>query len=175
VAWDLEVSEGTRELTAFDLSGGGAKQLAARRVPVDEVSALDAALVASGHVVGSYDGHRTFVWRVTPDVVEVWSAAAKELEARDGMIVDSLGRRAPADSIAAIIGYVEDDFVDRGLKVIDRAGQRRTLCFELSPHASSDPTYSRSDLLSDSTWIPALGSALARWAGVPYRDEMMGG
>lgn len=171
-AWDLEVSGETRELTVFDLSGGGAKQLAARRVPVADVPALDAALVASGHVPGAYDGHRPFVWRVTPGAVEVWSEGAMELEARDGVIADSLGRRAPVDSIAAIVGYVEADYVDRGLKVLDHAGKRRTLCFELSPHAGSDPTYGRNDLLSDTTWIAALGSALARWAGVPFRDEL---
>ncbi len=172
-AWDLEVVDGSRELTVYDLSGGGARPLVMQRVALQDVTGVNARLVADGHATGAYDGHRAFVWRETPGMVEVWSATQRELHAQHGVIVDGLGRRHPVDTMAAMVGYVEIDRVDRGIKLLDVDGKRRTLCFELSAHAAADPTYGHHDLLNDTLWIAALGSALARWAGVPYRDEVL--
>ena len=38
--------------------------------------------------------------------------------------------------------------------------------------AANNFMYDRLDALFDTGWIPELGSALAEWAGVPFRDEL---
>jgi hypothetical protein len=75
-ARDLEARGGVRELTVYDLMGGGARQWTAQHVAVHDVAGLETTLQAGGHATGWYDGPRPFVWRVTPGMVEVSQLAA---------------------------------------------------------------------------------------------------
>jgi hypothetical protein len=124
---------------------------------------------ANGIPVGAYDGHQPFVWLVEPSQLTVWAPDKRVLEARGGALTTSSGLQVSAADMAAVIGYVEDDYVDRGLKIDTRDGERRTVLFDLSMAASGNPTYNRNDLLLDTRWIGVLGAELAKWGGVSYR------
>lgn len=170
LAWDLHPRGLERTLSVFDLAGGGATQVAWRCCPDADVAEVTRVLAARGFAVGTYDGHQPFVWHASPEAVTVWGPSARVIEARGDVLTCSLGRTLPVASIAAFAGYVDaEDHVDRGIKAELRDGSSVTVAYDLSLAASGNPTYNRNDLLSDSGWIPALGSELARWARVPYR------
>ncbi len=170
LAWDLHAQGVERTLSIFDLASGGATQIAWRLYPDADVAEVTRVLGARGFQIGTYDGHQPFVWQASPEAVTVWGPSARVLDARDEVLAYSLGRTLPAASIAAFVGYVDDeDYVDRGVKAELHDGSRVTVAYDLSAAASGNPTYNRNDLLSDSGWIGALGSDLARWARVPYR------
>lgn len=166
-AWDLHADEGRRELTVYDVTAG-AKPVTTLVYAEGEVAGVSALISARGVRVGHCDGDRPIVWVVTTRGVQAWNEDKLVVDARDGVLRDRLQREHPVASLKAIRGYVQPDYVDRGLIAERTDGTRPTLCYVLSPHAGSDPTYHRSDFLTDSAWIGALGSALAAWAGKPY-------
>jgi hypothetical protein len=168
-AWNVGDDGSTRTLSIFDLASGGVTQIAWREYPVNQIDAVSQTLSAQGIPIGAYDGHQPFVWLVEPSQLTVWGPDKLVLEGRGGAITTSSGLRVDAADIAAVIGYVEDDYVDRGLKIEMRDGELRTVLFDLSMAASGNPTYSRNDLLLDTRWISVVGAALAKWAGVSYR------
>jgi len=172
LAWDLNTREGQRTLSIFDLASGGARQVAWRRHPLEEVERVSEALRAQGHTVGSYDGHQPFVWSVTPDAVTVWSEEDRVLHAQGDTLAFTYDRTIERGEITAFVGYVEDDYVDRGVKVRRPDGRLTTVLFDLSTAASANPTYNRNDMLMDTEWIGAIGAALARWAGVGYHSHL---
>ena len=169
-AWDL--TDGPeRTISVFDLSKG-ARQIAWRSVLASSVAQVTAELEARGVRVGAHDGHQPFVWHVTRDAITVWGADGVALEAQSGVVTDAIGRALTVAEIAAFVGYLESDYVDRGVKAERPDGTRVTVLYDLSMAASGNPTYSRNDALLDTGWIHAVGAALAAWAGVPFRDEI---
>lgn len=172
LAWDLNERDGQRTLSVFDLAGGGARQVAWRRHPLAEVEQVSRELEAAGHALGGYDGHQPFVWRVSPESISVWSQDERVLFAQGDTLAFTYDRTVARSEIEAVLGYVDSDYVDRGLKVRRRGGVTTTVLFDLSNAASADPTYSRNDLIMDTEWIPTIGAALARWAGVSYESHL---
>jgi hypothetical protein len=169
-AWDL--AEGPeRTISVFDLSKG-ARQIAWKSVLASSVGQVTADLEARGVRVGGYDGHQPFVWHVARDGISIWGADGRALEAKNGVVTDAIGRTLPVSEIGAFVGYIETDYVDRGIKAERRDGKRVTVLYDLSMAASGNPTYSRNDVLMDTGWIHTVGAALAAWAGVPFRDEI---
>jgi len=170
-AWDISTTDGKRELTVYDVTAG-AKPLITVTFPEAQVAPLTAAIAERGVRLGHCDDIQPIVWVTSEAGIQAWDEDQQVLDARDGVLRDVIGREHPVERIAAIRGYVFDDYVHRGLAVDRTDGTSPTLCFVLSAHASSDPTYNRNDFLTDSGWVTALGSAIARWAGKPYRDGL---
>jgi hypothetical protein len=171
-AWNLDLeADGTRALAVYDVSKG-MERVAWRKHAEAEVPGITEALAARGVVTGRYDSYRPLMWRSTGDAVEAWNEDGLALQARDGVIIDAIDRRFPVSALRAIVGYVEEDMVDRGIQVELLDGKRQTVVYQLSAPASADPTYNRNDLLMDSGWVSALGRELAGWARLPWRDEI---
>lgn len=174
LAWDLNLAPvaaglaAMRELSVFTLMPG-AKCVAVEAWPDAEIEAVTRRYAARGVWVGHHDGHLPVVWRATPEAVEAWDDDGLAMRARGGLIVDCGGHAHRVEEVQAIVGYVESGYIARGLKVELISGALKTLIYTFSMHAS-DPTYNRNDLLSDTAWIHALGSMLAKWAGKPYRS-----
>jgi hypothetical protein len=166
-AWDLNSEDGRRDLTVFNVAAG-ATPLTTLAYPEAEVETVTASLTARGVPVGRYDGAQPIVWVTSAAGVQAWNEDKQVIDARDGVLHDRLRREHPVSSIKAIRGYVQSDYVDRGLLAERVDGTRPTLCYVLSAHAGADPTYNRNDFLMDSGWIGVLGSAIAKWAGKPY-------
>lgn len=172
LAWDINPRDGQHTLSVFDLSTGGARQVTWRRHAADEVDTISHTLAEAGHVLGHYDGHQPFVWSIAPDSITVWSPDERVLLAQADTLTITYDRTFARTDIVEVIGYVETDYVDRGLKVRRSDGTLATVLFDLSIGASGNPTYNRNDMLMETEWIPTIGTALAHWAGVPYRGHL---
>lgn len=85
------------------------------------------------------------------------------------------GQRVHTSDVRAVVSFVDDDLIHRGVSV--ELGNRTRIVFvdEYDETAQLDPTYSRNDLLvSDARWVSMLGRDLAAWLHVPHRDLALG-
>lgn len=171
-AWVDEVRDGRRVAMIYRLGGGGAERLAWRPVPEGERSAVTADLEARGLAVAGYDFFSGFIWVATDAGVEVYHRNGKVLEATGDRATIEDGRVIPRSEIAAVIAFANDDYVYRGVKAALRSGQEVPLVTEASSAAMGDPTYSRNELLVETTWAGIIGHAIAIWAGARFDDRI---
>ncbi len=173
LAWDLNLGQGERTLSVFALDQGGARQIAWRQYAEGKRETISSDFVVRGFTIGTYDSlGGPFVWVVKQDEVLVWDESSQVLTAKNDIIRFAAGRTLAVDDIGAIVAYVDEEYVDRGVKARLKSGQLVTLLFHLSMGASGNPTYSRNDLLMDSAWCNSIARAVADWAKVSYVDEI---
>ncbi|MBA3463616.1 MAG: hypothetical protein H0T46_26905 [Deltaproteobacteria bacterium] len=171
-AWGDEVQDGNRVAMIYRLGEGGAEQLAWRQVPEGERSAVTSDLEARGLPVAGYDFFSGFIWVVTDTGVEVYHRTGKVLEATGDRATIEDGRVIPRSEIETVIAFANDDYVYRGVKATLRSGQEVPLVTEASSAAMGDPTYSRNELLMETSWAGILGRAIASWAGARFDDRI---
>ncbi len=102
----------------------------------------------------------------------MWDESSQILITKNSTIWFANGRTLNVENIGTFVAYVDEDYIDRGVKVRLKTGQSVTLLFHLSMGASGNPTYNRNDLLMDSAWSNCIARALADWAKVSYVDEI---
>jgi hypothetical protein len=169
-----EVEDGTRWLTIYQLGDDGAKRLASRRVPVGELEARSAELVAQGLVAARAEEPARIVWVCEGERVEVYDERTKLLDAGPEGATLAGGRLVARADVARVIAYASDDMSDRGIKAVLRSGEEVDLVYELSLTADVNtwgyPVYSRNELLCETVWCSLLGRVLAGWAGVGFEN-----
>lgn len=166
VAWDGQPDDGTLTLSAFALSGGGARQAAFKDVPVGQVDAVSADMRRRGVSVGGYDFHCDHAWLGEADRFRVWGKDALVLDAgeREVMAGDRRWARGELEGVAA---FVDEDMVRRGVAVVVTGGERVPVVLERSAGAMSMPTYDRYDAMMDTAWTVRLAKELSSFLGVP--------
>jgi len=173
LAWRITPPEpGQRTLSMFSLESGGAVQVAWRRHPEADVQKVTTELIENGHRVGKYDDFCDFVWLVEPQGVTVWGEDELSLVAKEQQIQLGDGQTLARDAIDAVIGYADEDYLGRGLRARLTDGQIVDLVLERSWSALADPTYSRNELLFETSWVGEIGSVIATWAGCSWEDRI---
>ena len=141
--------------------------------PFDEALEKDTPKLLAWDVkLAANDGHQPFVWATQASTVTVWSEEERVLLAQGDTLAFTYDRTIARSDIKLVLGYVDEDYVDRGLKVRRADGGLTTVLFDLSTAASANPTYSRNEMLMDTEWIGIIGRAVAGWAGVAYRTQI---
>ncbi len=171
-----EEEEGKRWLMIYRLGDDGAKQLAARSVPVGEVDARIAELIVRGLVVAHTGEYCRLVWTCDGDRIEVYDETSKMLDAgRDGATLAG-GRVVARADVARVIAYASSDMTDRGIKAVLRSGGEVDLVYEYSLAAAANaegyPVYSRNELLVETVWCSTLGVVIASWANAQFEDQI---
>ncbi len=173
---DDEQKEGQRWLMIHRLGEDGAKQLAARRVPVGEVEARTAELVARGLVVAYTEEDCAIVWTRDGDRIEVYDERRKLLDAGPEGATLAGGRVVARADVARVIAYASADMSDRGIKAVLRSGEEVDLVYEYSLTAAANaegwPVYSRNELLCETVWCSTLGHVLAAWANAAFENQV---
>jgi hypothetical protein len=173
---DAEVVDGERALRIYRLGEDGAKQLAARRVPVGEVEARSAELVAQGLVVARTEEYCSIVWVCEGDRIEVYDGTSKLLEAGPAAATLAGGRVVARSEVARVIAYASDDMTDRGIKAVLRSGEEVDLVYDYSLAAAAGaegwPVYSRNELICETVWCSTLGFVIAAWAQAGFEDHI---
>jgi hypothetical protein len=173
---DDEMEDGKRSLMIYQLGDGGAKQLAARRVPVGEVEARTAELVARGLVAARTEEYCSIVWVCEGDHIEVYDEASKLLDAGRERATLAGGRVVARSDVARVIAYASDDMTDRGIKAVLRSGEEVDLVHEYSLTAAAAvegwPVYSRNELICETVWCSTLGIVIAAWASAGFEDRI---
>lgn len=167
-----EVKDGKRVLMLYALDANGAKQLAWRQVPEQEMSATVSDLTARGIAVAESDFFCDFVWIRNGNGVEVYDSKSRVLEAIGDRAALGDGRVIPRGEIALVIAFAASDYVYRGVKAKLKSGQEVPLVTEASGSAMGDPTYSRNELLFETGWATTLAGAIATWAGTGFEDQI---
>lgn len=174
VAWDLSVRDGQQALAVFELGERPVLRVLEHQ-PSEQRASLTAALEARGLTVGEYDRHGRILWVEAPLGIRVWDERGLAAETSEGVLrvrKGSAWRTWERSEIAAFVAYADEDYVNRGVKARLGSGELVTVVYELQ-HAARAPGYSRDDLLMEAGWTSAVGSALARWAGVGFSDELL--
>ncbi len=172
LAWDLERYRATRAFVAYRVGADGAHVVRGEVVPTDAVAAWNAACASAGLDVGGYDfDGPPWAWRVSPEAVTVWGNDKRLLDARDGVLAYTWDRILDVADIAAFVTYVEDGYVDRGVKARLHDGRLRTVLSHLDVGAAADMTWSRVELARELAWARELTRALAAWAQVSVEPE----
>jgi hypothetical protein len=162
--WDGE------DVAVVTLSERGARKHGYAKVPAGERETAMAALGNIRHG-GMYGGH-DFAWIFDGEGGGVWSKSARLATATKDALELASGR-IPRNVVAAVVTAISDDYVERSVLVELPDGTTRVVASERDTIAELDPTYGRNELLaSDARWMRSLGADLARWLGVPFRDEV---
>lgn len=170
-AWDGKADGGVLTLSVFVLADG-ARQVAWRDVPLDDVAQVTASLRAQGVRIGGYDFHCDHAWLAEPDAFRVWSKDAVRLAADSAVVSYDDGREVARAQILGIEAFLDADGVRRGVVAIVEGGEQVPLVVERSSAAMSLPDYDRYDMLLDSAWTIRLAQALGAWLGVEVTATM---
>lgn len=169
-----EIADGERWMMIYRLGADGAKQAAARRVPVGEVDARIAELVARGLVVARTEEYCAIVWICDGDRIEVYDDSSKLFDAGPERAALAGGRVVARADVARVIAYASDDMSDRGIKAALRSGGEVDLVYDYSLAAAANaegwPVYSRNELICETVWCSTLGRVIAAWASAPFED-----
>lgn len=172
-AWDYSAAVDCG-LGIYAVGNAGAKLAGYAVVPAHKRSTVAAALRRFGlRVGGTYGGHG-LVWIVDEHGCSVWSKDAIRVTGT-GVELNLKGQPVPTADVHAVVSFVDDDLVHRGVSLELRNGQSIVFVDEYDETAQLDPTYSRNDLvMSDAHWVSMLGRDLAGWLHVPHRDLAFG-
>jgi hypothetical protein len=173
-AWDITPrgDEALVSIFTIDRAGGGATQVASKRVRASERDVVTAGLVEAGLAVGGFDFNCDFVWVDQPTGFVVYDNRARRLLADAThlhLLFDEVVRKGDLASVEAFAG---DDFIERGVRATTADGTRLELVVEHAMSAASDPDYDRNDLLFETGWCEVVGRKLAEWADVPFENRI---
>lgn len=168
-----EVKNGTRALLIFSVGTDGAQQLARIRLPEQEHDATVADLKARGLDVAETDfqSDATFVWIRNGDGIEIYDEDRKVFEAAGDRATFLGGSSIGRSDLVRVIAYA-DGYVHRGIKAALKSGDEVKLLTDVSLSATDDPTYTRNQLLFETEWCATVGIAIAKWAGVPFENNI---
>ncbi len=170
-AWEITPRDDKATISVFSLVGGGAVQVAWRICARDEIEAITAELEAAGHRVGYYDDNCDLVWTEEAPGVTVWSETAAVLVADAFDLRLASGQVYSRDAFDAFQSFVDEElYIDRGVRGRLTGGAVVELVYEPKWSAGADPTYSRNELIYETSWTGAIAKALARWADAAYES-----
>jgi hypothetical protein len=171
-AWRLGGEPGFESLAIYRVADDGTKELAVARMKASDKPAASALLAERGVNVGAFDLACDHVWRKDGGQLQAWSSKGLSFRFDEVRGVETGdGFAAPASDIAEVRVFISDNAVDRGVALVLKDGTRRVIASETSFSPTSDPTWSRNELLSETAWAAILARALARATGATYRDE----
>jgi hypothetical protein len=169
-AWSLPDDDFVT-LSIYSLAGGGAAQLAVKRLPLAQKRDVTQKLEASGLRIGDYDLGNEHVWSRSGDRFTAWSATQRLIDVHDG-VIDLGGRTLAAGEVAAVVSYADPSMVERGVRLVLSSSKVEPVAVEQSAVAAADSTYGRNELLFESTWASLLARSLAQAVGASFRDEI---
>lgn len=173
LAWNLEPWEGQAILGVYRVSEGAPERLAWAEYPESEQKAVGDAFLARGFGVGGCDADTDRIWVAGPGTLTAWYGdEGRILRATGDDLEFGAGRHIRRDTIARVVSYAAEDYVDRGVRVELHDGTSTDVVFDMNLTAQSMIGYSRNDLLFDSSWAVYLGAELAAWAGVPFENRI---
>ncbi len=179
-----EARNGEDAILIYTIADDGAKLVAGRYVPSTERPALVARfetlgvpVATSGVIlplaVAQSDFHTNLLWRSHADGIEVYDDTSKLLEAAGDRATLADGTTVERAEITQVISSASADYIHRGVTAVLTSGSQVELVKEISLSAMGDPTYSRNELLFETSgWLPALASAIAAWARVGFTDKI---
>jgi len=171
-AWDY--AQDPPGLAMYMVGSDGGKRIGYGRIEKARRDAVTADLRKWGVRVGGCYGSSAFVWVADEYGATVWSKDDVRVEGtRAEMKLP--GRTLKTTDVTAIVSFVGDDYVQRGVRAVLRDGREVTLVDEHDDIAKLDPTFGRNEFLaSDARWIGCLGRDVAASLRVPHRDEAFG-
>jgi len=168
-----EPRNGADALLIYTLADDGAKQVAGGYVPSAERPALVASYEARGVPMAESDFHTNLVWLRQADGIVVYDDTSKLLDAAGDRATRADGTTVERADIAQVITSASADYIHRRVSATLKSGVQVELVKEISLSAMGDPTYSRNELLIETSgWLPALASDIAAWAGVSFVDNV---
>lgn len=167
LAW--QVDEPREPLLSVFQVEGGTRQLAYMTVTREQRASITAELTELGHVQGSYASMTGLVWRVRDRAFTVWGDEGRVFHT-DGRTLDFATRSIPFEPTMHVIAFVDEDFVDRGVRIRTSGGEQ-VVALHVQLRASMDWSYGALDALSDSGWTLFLGRELADFLSVAFIDE----
>jgi hypothetical protein len=168
-----EARNGEVAILIYTIADDGAKLVAGRYVPSAERPALVASFEARGVPVAESDFHTNLLWLRHADGIVVYDDTSKLLDAAGDRATLADGMMVERAEIMQVIAFASDDYIHRGVTAALTSGTQLELVKEISLAAMGDPTYSRNELLFETSgWLPALASAIAAWARVGFIDKI---
>lgn len=168
-----EPRNGEDALLIYTLGNDGAKQVAGSYVPSADRPAIVAGFEARGVPIAESDFHTNLVWLRQADGIVVYDDTSKLLDAAGDRATLADGTTVERSDIAQVIASASADYVHRRVSAVLKSGAEVELVKEISLSAMGDPTYSRNELLFETSgWLPQLASDIAAWAGVSVVDNV---
>lgn len=168
-ALELEASNGTLAVS-FEVHVDGVRVVGRERVPDEARWERLADLARRGLHLGATAAG--FVWCaedeqiVVADDRRIWVSGDRE-------VLRLAEESVQWDDVRAVVAFVSDDYVDRGVKVVLANGQEVVLAVQHDSIAKMDPTYGANEFtMSDAMWCVHCARDIAMAMEVPMRDEL---
>ncbi len=173
VGWNFDAQDAPQQHAAvFSLGDKGWRILAEGFYGADIVKPVRDDLAERGIRQGGFDNSSDSVWYAHEGEVGVWSTRKCLLLARNGEIASHVKKTFRYTDIICVVAYLDDDAVNRGIKLDLKSGERVTALFDISSAAALSMEYDRYDRLADTMWLIEVGNALAKCTGTYLRNEL---
>ncbi len=164
---------GEHALMIYALADDGAKQVAGSYVPSAARPALVASFEMRGVPVAESDFFTNLVWLRLGDGIVVYDDTGKLFDAVGDRATLVDGTTVERAEITKVIASASADYIHRRVTAALKSGSEVELVREISMSAMAEPTYSRNELLFEtSDWLADLGIAIAAWARVSFVDNI---
>ncbi|MFT7581954.1 MAG: hypothetical protein ACI9MR_003635 [Myxococcota bacterium] len=167
VVWDLNIDDGEATLAACKLVDDHVHIMAAEAYPEAEQDAVSTAWRERGFRVGGFDSQGPpVVWVPDGDAVTVYNNEETLLRVDKDTLYYTYNRTLALADIEGFVAYVDDGYINRGVRAkLVGTDKLKSVLFQLSGAAASDPTYGRNEMLGDSEWCWAIAQELAAVTG----------
>lgn len=171
VAWEAWTTRGDKTLLVYSVQSRPT-QLIETDVPASNQDAMSKDLRQRGVRVGEFVPRSQYFWCADDKGFALWSLARLEAEGTHGDLVLAAGRRVTNSQVRAVVSFVSDDMVHRGVRLDLDNGSRVVVAQDEDLAPIADPGYDVANLAIDASWARHLGIALANWLNRPHIDQV---